>query len=168
MGPSRTAVRRLTVALVALFVCVGAAQATCPGDCPVEDDRVTVDELVLGINISLGHRLWYECPSFDQNGDEEVSDEELLPPLENALYGCGPAPPTPTGSVTPLATTTRFSQGALQPRSTPGPNPVLAAAVRHGLAADDLDAARSPFFLGLTTAGFNLVGLVLLYRRQRR
>ena len=168
MGRGRTVVHQLGIALAAVVVGIGAAHATCSGDCPVEDDKVTIDELVLGINIVLGHRLWYECPSFDQGIDDAVTEEALLPALENALYGCGPVPPTATASATRTTTTTPLSKGAVRAVSTPGPNTVIGAVARHGRAADELDAMRSPFFLGLTTAGFNLVGLLVLYRRQRR
>jgi hypothetical protein len=156
----RRVLHQLAIALAAAGACVGAARAVCPGDCPIADDEVTVDELVVGINILSDPRLLNECPSLDQNHDQEVGEAELSSALESALYGCVPAPtPNPTRQ----PTLTPFANGLSRAAFTPNPNPIARAAT-----ADGRDAARSPFFLGLTTAGCNLLGLLVIYRRQHR
>lgn len=62
----------------------------CPGDCDGSGD-VTVDELVLGVNIALDATGIDRCSSFDTNGDHAVTIEELLQGVNAALYSCGGA-----------------------------------------------------------------------------
>lgn len=59
----------------------------CAGDCDT-NGQVTVDELVRGVNIALGIRLLSDCPSFDANGDNEVTIEELVAVILRVLNGC--------------------------------------------------------------------------------
>ena len=59
----------------------------CVGDCD-GDGRVTVDELVRGVNIALGAAPLSECPEFDSNEDDQVSVDELVTAVNNALSGC--------------------------------------------------------------------------------
>jgi len=48
------------------------AAATCRGDCS-GDGEVTVNELLIGVNIALGRTAVDRCTSIDANGDGEVS-----------------------------------------------------------------------------------------------
>ena len=69
----------------------GAARAqggTCAGDCN-HDDRVTVEELVLGVNMTLGALPADRCPDLDPGGDGNVTVDELIAAVNNVLAGCG-------------------------------------------------------------------------------
>jgi hypothetical protein len=59
----------------------------CSGDCD-GDGTVTVDELIIGINIALGSAPLAQCASFDVNGDGMVTIDELLTAVNRALSGC--------------------------------------------------------------------------------
>ena len=48
----------------------------CAGDCG-GDQRVTVEELVRGVTISLGMAAIQPCAAFDLNGDERVTVDEI-------------------------------------------------------------------------------------------
>jgi hypothetical protein len=102
----------------------------CGGDC--NDDRVvTVDELVLGIDIMLGRLTLLQCLVFDVSEDGHVSVDELLIAVDNAMQGCPPslATPTPTAtatqtsippqSPTPSATLSPTADGTATPTSQP-------------------------------------------------
>jgi len=58
-----------------------------PGDCN-GDGVVTVDEILVGLNIALGFESLTQCPQFDTNGDGQVTVNELLAALDAALGGC--------------------------------------------------------------------------------
>jgi len=59
----------------------------CAGDCS-GDGVVTVDELIQGINVSLGLEVQHPCTAFDTNEDGEVTIDELIVAVNNALVGC--------------------------------------------------------------------------------
>ncbi len=61
----------------------------CIGDCN-GDGQVTIDELVIGINIALGTATLDQCPAFDCNGNGQVSVDCLLMATNAALNGCEP------------------------------------------------------------------------------
>ena len=63
------------------------APVTCVGDCD-GDGAVTIDELLLGVNIALEALSLERCDVFDANGDGAVTVEELLVAVNNALTGC--------------------------------------------------------------------------------
>ena len=86
-------------ALTALFPARTVAQ-TCPGDC--NDDReVSTAELVLGVDIALGVAEVSACPAINTNDDPEVTIDELVTAIANALDRCGQGRPTPTATPTP-------------------------------------------------------------------
>lgn len=60
----------------------------CAGDCN-GDGQVTVNELILGVNIALGNEPSSACAGFDANGDGMVTIPELIRAVNNALEGCG-------------------------------------------------------------------------------
>jgi hypothetical protein len=68
-----------------------AAQSCGGGDCN-SDGEVTVDEVIVGVNIALGAASLDDCASFDVNGDGDVTVEELVQAVGHALAAC----PTPT------------------------------------------------------------------------
>jgi hypothetical protein len=64
----------------------GSFRSRCVGDCS-QDGRVTIDELVRGVNLALGAAIG-ACPAFDSNGDGLVTVEELVRAVNSALNGC--------------------------------------------------------------------------------
>jgi hypothetical protein len=67
-------------------VVVWQTRATCPGDC--DDSRtVTVDELVLGVNLALDRAVMF-CAAIDPDGDRTVTVDELIRAVNATLAGC--------------------------------------------------------------------------------
>jgi hypothetical protein len=60
---------------------------SCPGDCDFSGS-ITVDELVLGINLALGDATLAWCVGFDASGEGQVSVDELVTNINFALAGC--------------------------------------------------------------------------------
>ncbi len=60
---------------------------SCIGDCG-GDGEVTVNELIIGVNIALGVTPVSACPVFDANGDGEVTIDELIRGVNFALTAC--------------------------------------------------------------------------------
>jgi hypothetical protein len=90
----------------ALLTAVAAGTRTpagvegCVGDCG-HDGRVTVVDLLRGVNIALGNTPPEECPAFDANVDGAITVDEILIAVNNALRGCiALTTPTPTPSAT--------------------------------------------------------------------
>src|SRR5262245_12231350 len=83
--------------------------AGCVGDCNV-DARVTVAELIRGVNIALGNDPVESCPALDLNGDGRAAIAELIAAVNNALVGC-PPPSLPTPTSTPSGNSTPTAAG---------------------------------------------------------
>jgi hypothetical protein len=89
--------------IVCAIVLMGAttavrAQPTCTGDCD-GNGEVTINELILGVNIALGNLPLSMCEAFDCEGNNMVPINCLIQGVNNALNGCNPSPtPTPTGT----------------------------------------------------------------------
>lgn len=64
-----------------------AAPSTCAVDCNA-DGRVTVNELVVGINIVLGQAAISTCAVFDANDNGVIAINEVVAAVNNALTGC--------------------------------------------------------------------------------
>ncbi len=78
----------------------------CVGDCD-RDGAVRIHELVIGVRIALGELADTACSVFDRNGDGQVSIDELVAAVDNALRGCGlDLEPTETPTALPTATAT--------------------------------------------------------------
>jgi hypothetical protein len=60
---------------------------TCDGDCD-DNNAVTVDEILTGINIALGLASLERCTSVDIDGNGVVTVDELLLAVQGALEGC--------------------------------------------------------------------------------
>src|SRR5690242_5095754 len=73
---------------LAMLAMPARAQAVA-GDCS-GDGSVTVDELIIGVNIALGEAPLSSCPVFDVDGDGTVTIDELIAAVNLALSG-GPA-----------------------------------------------------------------------------
>jgi subtilisin-like proprotein convertase family protein len=59
----------------------------CGGDCN-EDGFVTVDEVVLAVNIALGLTPLDDCQNADADGDGMVNVDDLVEAVRNLLQGC--------------------------------------------------------------------------------
>jgi hypothetical protein len=73
--------------LAALVLVFPADAQDCVGDCDGEDG-VTVNELIIGVNIALGNQEVSACEAFDSDGDGRVTVSELVQGVNNALRGC--------------------------------------------------------------------------------
>jgi len=61
--------------------------AACAGDCD-QDGSVTVDEVILGVNIALGTTSVDVCLAMDSSGDGIVTVDEVVTAVNHALDGC--------------------------------------------------------------------------------
>jgi hypothetical protein len=59
----------------------------CIGDCDL-DGAVEIDELVLGVGLSIDPAALDACPSIDANGDQRIGVDEVLRAVRGALSGC--------------------------------------------------------------------------------
>jgi hypothetical protein len=84
MGTCRSALAFAAILLLA-FTPSGYAQL-CAGDCN-KDGSVTVDELVLGLDIALGTGT-AECRFIDSDCDRSVGIDDLVDAVGSALDGC--------------------------------------------------------------------------------
>jgi len=77
--------------LIAVTVLAALALPTvsyaCVGDCN-RDGAVTVDELIVGVNIALGTSSPDQCQSLDDNRDRSVTIDEILTAVNASLSGC--------------------------------------------------------------------------------
>src|SRR5262245_31932154 len=69
-----------------------AAIPPCVGDCR-NDGSVSIADLILGVNISLGSQPLSACNAMDGEGNGDVSISDLIRAVNNSLNGC-PATPT--------------------------------------------------------------------------
>ena len=93
-NPTQSAWSRTTgraaavVALAATFaVAPSIARAACTGDCN-GDGNVTVNELIIMVNIALGTSPVSVCPAGDPNNDGQVTVNEIVAGVNNSLNGC--------------------------------------------------------------------------------
>jgi hypothetical protein len=92
---------------------------TCAGDCN-GDGKVSVDELVLGVNIALGDAGMSACANLDVDSSNRVEINELVLAVVDALDGCPvPTAPTKTVASTPFRTATAAHTPSLTPTNTP-------------------------------------------------
>lgn len=108
--------RWIHIALLAIgvsIVCPRLAPAQCTGDCN-GDGVVTIDELIIGVNMALGRLPLTRCPAMNPDGGSAVTIDELVAAVGNALDGCAAVTPTPEPSQTPPPGVT-FSGGCLRP-----------------------------------------------------
>jgi hypothetical protein len=71
-----------------LSVALNRTAVACAGDCD-GDGRVTVDELVTGVNIALDRAAIDACRALDTDSDGRVTVDELVRAVGNLLRGCG-------------------------------------------------------------------------------
>lgn len=104
-------------AAAAMLLQPAAARAQCVGDCD-GDGKVSITELIIGVNIVLGGQPASTCPAF-QDGSGTVSISQLVKGVNNALGSC-PVVPTATATVAP-STPTKTAAVAGTPTDTRGP-----------------------------------------------
>lgn len=105
------------IGMVASTLLLGGspARGTCAGDCG-GDGEVTVDDIIVGVNIALGLNEAAACTAMDSDADGEVTVDELVSAVNAAVGGC-PSAATPTPqphTETPAATAS----------ATPTPTPI--------------------------------------------
>jgi hypothetical protein len=90
--------------------------SACVGDCD-GGGTVTVNELIRGVNISLGLQPLSECPSFNCQGTGMVPVSCLIQGVNNSLDGC-PATPAPTLTPTPNDGTLGVRRFSIDPNTS--------------------------------------------------
>ena len=99
--PQRHGTRGILYGMAAVLLALSSPAVSCTGDCN-GDGMVTVDEILLGVSIALGHTSLETCRGFDADQNGAVTVEELVAAVNAALAGC--PSPTPSATVTPSAT----------------------------------------------------------------
>jgi len=94
----KSSILGLAVALLA----IARPALGCVGDCN-GDGVVSINELIVGVNIALGTAPVSACAAFDDDSNGEVRVNELLAAVNNGTVGCATAA-TPTPTVTPVPT----------------------------------------------------------------
>lgn len=110
----------IRVASLPLSLLLGASRAdaqACRGDCGA-DGAVSIGDIILAINVSLGRSNLAACPSIDAGGDGAVGISELIAAVRNGLNGC---PATPTPSITSAPTLTPLPSATPTPTTTVPP-----------------------------------------------
>lgn len=112
----------MALALVLAFA-PPRARAACVGDCH-GDGEVTVDEIIVMVNVALETAQLTSCPSGDENGDGRITVDEIIAAVNNLLSGCPfEATPTPTATavqtVMPTSTPTEASTPTLTATAEP-------------------------------------------------
>src|ERR1700687_4124972 len=112
--------------LIVVVMCVIAAPSVSPAECVGDcggDGAVTIDELLIGVNIALGRATLDACPVLDANGDGNVTIDELLQAVNAALTGCPTPTRRPTRTRRPTVTATPTETPTETPPETPTVTP---------------------------------------------
>ena len=126
------------------FTSSAAAGIPCVGDCD-GDCRVTVGEIMGAVCISvLNAPFCRECAAMDSNGDGQITINELIQAVNNALSGCRSpccpiakeASPTPSPTMPPTSTATQTATDTATHSATPEPPDPLQDAVVAALDGD--------------------------------
>jgi len=113
---SAVACHRTPYLILAAALLLARPALACVGDCN-RDRAVTINELLNGVNISLGSADVSVCDPFDRNEDGRVSVDELIAAVGNALNGC-------RGQTQAFVLTSDFSTGSFGTVGLDPPNPV--------------------------------------------
>lgn len=102
--PVWSAARRAAIGalLLAIGLAGSPANAQCTGDCN-GSNTVEINELILGVSISLGNAELAECPAFETDATGAVEIYELIAAVGNALNGCDAGPPSKANKSGPIA-----------------------------------------------------------------
>jgi hypothetical protein len=60
----------------------------CAGDCG-NDGEVTINELLLMVNVALDQAQVSECSAGDRDQNDAITIDEILVAVDHALAGCG-------------------------------------------------------------------------------
>lgn len=112
------------LALFAFAVAPVEAQS-CLGDCD-SSGSVTVDELLVGLNIALGADQVGECTAFEGTTDGAVTVEDLVRGVRNALQGCPSARAVKASSSVALSSIFVMDFGSLTTTGAAGAQLALA------------------------------------------
>ena len=130
----------LAAAVLAAAVATTAG-AACRGDCN-GSGSVTVDEVVLAVNVALGAATLDACAAADVDGDRAVTVDEIIAALDDALDGC-----RSTATPTPLSFESfPFADELPDPRTH-----------RLCVEADDPDAAADTTFIDCAIEGASFI-----------
>jgi len=77
----------ISITLVTPFSAPASTPPECVGDCH-GDRQVTIDALLLMVNIALGNEAVSLCTPGDANDDNTITIDEILAAVNNALNGC--------------------------------------------------------------------------------
>jgi len=111
--PSETPTSTSTPTETATATSTATPFPPCGGDCG-DDGAVTVDELLIMVNIALGSAPAVDCTAGDGDGDGHITIDDIVNAVANSLTRCPPTPTatatlpptdTPTVTVTPTPTT---------------------------------------------------------------
>src|SRR5215831_19318179 len=80
-----------TVAMAVLTSTARPAAATCFGDCN-GDGRVTINEVIVMVDILLGLQPLSACAAGDRNHDGKITVDEVIADVAADLKGCALAP----------------------------------------------------------------------------
>ena len=147
----RSAILSAVVSVVVTLSSSSSAVAQpCVGDCN-NDAQVTVNELIVGVNIALDTSPLSACTSFDVDHSSSVEINEILQAVNNALCGCNNPCSAPAATPTPTSTPTLRG-----PTFTPTPPQVGMVLFKEGWehSAAQKYAPDTPFN-GDTGAWFN-------------
>ncbi len=139
-------------------------QVPCVGDCD-GNGEVSINELIIGVNINLGNRPVEDCLKFDSNSDGTVAVNELIQAVRAALEGCDGGVPTATpeadtptpGGPTATDTATEVPTATATPTDAP-PTATPASDIENvaGASAAIANAvAAIPNLIGAVLAGVN-------------
>jgi hypothetical protein len=118
------------------------------------------------VNIALGNADVSICPAGDPNNDKQVTVDEILTAVNNALNGCPPAivtpSPSPTATATPFATTppsaaTPTGTATAGAQTSPGPGSAVSGQTSVAIGAvsvigDVVAAIASGYQLGTASS----------------
>jgi subtilisin-like proprotein convertase family protein len=112
----------------------------CTGDCGT-NGSVTVDEILMMVNIALGNTSVSACDPGDGNSDGQITVDEILSAVNNALTGCAGVAPTLTPTVTAAAMTSTPTKTMTIPPAT---NPPVPSPTRTPSLPASATATRTP------------------------
>ena len=87
--------RWMALALIGIGLLAATPLLACDGDCD-GNGTISIDELVLGVQIALDGTDVGRCAALDLDHDGQVSVSELIAAVDAALNGCVAPTPTPT------------------------------------------------------------------------
>lgn len=132
--------------LVEAAQAIAGAQGTCACDCNA-DSEVTVDELVLAVNVALDLAELRVCVAADRDGDGTVTIDEIIAGVLAALEGCTEPTPGVSAIVVPTRSATVTSTPTASPTRllvTPTPTPSATVSPPHTAGEATATATDTP------------------------